>query len=151
MSLTHLEKQERALLKVYFTGGSINYMVMPWESAQRALREHRHALRFKYTRPEEWAKLLDSIEDEGMRRMPYINYFFLREDGELDGVIDLMSVSGMAIDEVPMEENQKEKEAYSKVMIETAKIQAEMMKRCIREMDKGEDWKSGSGGNVEGG
>lgn len=133
----HLEKQETVLLKVFLNGGSVMYFAMKWDNAQITLREFKYFLLWKYMKPteENQAKLIEQSE---FKRAPFINYFFLREDGELDGVLDFASISGIGIDEIPKEPEKNE-------TIEIYKEQLKVSKEVIEEMKKhrteGNDWK----------
>ena len=144
MGIKYLEKSEKALLKVFMAGGSVMYFILKWEACQLAMREYKYHLRWKYTKPtEENQKKL--VEESEFKRWPFANYFFLREDGELDGVIDFCSVSGITIDRPPDEEKPKD-ENYWKAMTQMANVQSKFMQKMLDDMNKGDEWKGKDGG-----
>lgn len=133
-----MEKSEYVLLKIYVVGGSVMYIPAKWECAQSAMKEFKYFLRWKYTeRTKENDERL--IEESEFKRPPFVNYFLQRDDGGFDGVIDFCSISGINHSEIPVEE---EKETpYVKAMIQLATDQSKLMKKFIKDISEGDEWK----------
>ncbi len=141
--IEEMERQEKVLLKVFMVGGSIMYFVLRWEMAQAVFKEYKYYLRWKYTTPskENHDRL---IEESEFKRSPFVNYFFLRTDGDMDGVIDFCAVAGITHDIIPPEEEKETK--YTKAMIQLANDQSKMMKKFIKDVEDGDEWKKGKEG-----